>query len=905
MATTPIQSGSTLKQITGHTSQKRRGKLKIFIGYAPGVGKTCAMLKAGHVAQADGADVVAGYINPRGRPDTAALLKGLEMLPHHSGDFSNDRSFKELDLDHALRRKPDLILIDDMAHTNAAGNRHKKRYQDLEELLRAGIDVYTTLNVQQIESLADIVTAITGMSVHDRIPDSVFDGADQVEFIDIEPDVLIDRLKKGKIYSNQENERNHAHLFTTEKLNALREIGLQQTAAKLNRIALHISAQASSRNDLALKDHILVCLSPAASNKKVIRTAARMAEVFHGQFTALFVETPETKPVTSKNKAGLRENLRLAEQLGAQVATVYGEDVPGQIAEYARTSHVSKIVLGRSPHKKRGFSKSTVVDRLIDLVPNLETYIIPYTEPEPAFHTRTNLYMKPPAFTLADMAKTISILAACTLVGAWFNHLGFREANIITVYILGVLFNATVTKGRIYSAICSIMSVIVFNFFFTEPYYSLKAYDPGYPVTFLVMLVASFVMSTLTMRVRDQALQSAQKAYRTEVLLETSRKLQQAKDSSAIMEETANQMVKLLDRTIIFYSIQQGQDSLSAPLIYPKKGVANVPPVYTGDHECAVAGWVYRNNKRAGATTDTFSDAHCLYHAVRGGDDVFAVAGIVMDQEEPLEVFEKSLMIAMLGECALALEKERLNEQQKEISMQIKQEQLRANLLRQISHDLRTPLTSISGNAGILIGNSEVLSDEQRSGLYTDIYDDAQWLILLVENLLSISRIENDTINLNLQAELMEEVIAEALLHVNRNSEHHIIQTVLDDEWLMARMDSRLIVQVLINLVDNAIKYTHAGSHITISAYRDDHMVVVEVSDDGPGVADDTKAKLFEMFYTANNTRGDGHRGLGLGLSLCKSIVQAHGGTIGVRDHVPQGTVFYFTLQAEEVSIYE
>ncbi|MNN27425.1 Sensor protein KdpD [compost metagenome] len=314
---------------------------------------------------------------------------------------------------------------------------------------------------------------------------------------------------------------------------------------------------------------------------------------------------------------------------------------------------------------------------------------------------------------------------------------------------------------------------------------------------------------------------------------------------------------------------------------------------------------MYKNNKRAGATTDTFSGASCLYHAVRSGNLVYAVAAIVMDKEEPLEIFEKSLMIAMLGECALALEKEQLNEKQKEISMQIQQEQLRANLLRGISHDLRTPLTSISGNAGILIGNSKVLSEEKKMGLYTDIYDDSMWLIHLVENLLSITRIENGTLNLNLQAELMEEVISEALLHVNRNSEKHIIEVILDDELLMARMDSRLIIQVLINLVDNAIKYTQDGSHITLSARRDKHMIMLEVADDGPGIAAEAKAKLFDMFYTANNVRGDGRRGLGLGLSLCKSIVNAHGGTIGVRDQIPKGTIFYFTLQAEAVNVYE
>ncbi len=455
-----------------------------------------------------------------------------------------------------------------------------------------------------------------------------------------------------------------------------------------------------------------------------------------------------------------------------------------------------------------------------------------------------------------------------------------------------------------YSAIYSVMSVLVFNYFFTEPYYSLQAYDSGYPVTFLVMLAASFMTSTLTMRVREQARQSAQKAYRTEVLLETSRKLQQAKDSPAIINEMAHQMVKLLDRMVIFYSVDQGV--LLAPQFFPKKESAVDPGVYTGGNERAVAEWVYKNNKRAGATTDTFFGAKCLYHAVRGGEQVLAVAAIVMDEEEPLEVFENSLMLAMLGECALALEKEKLNERQQEISMQIQQEQLRASLLRSISHDLRTPLTSISGNAGILLGNPEVLNEEQKKGLYTDIYDDSMWLINLVENLLSISRIEGGTLNLNFQAELMEEVISEALLHVNRNSVKHVIQTELDDELMMARMDSRLIVQVLINMIDNAIKYTQDGSHITISARRERLIVIVEISDDGPGISsEEVKVRLFEMFYTADNIHGDGRRGLGLGLSLCKSIVNAHGGTIGVKDNIPKGTVFYFTLQAEEVNVHE
>lgn len=379
--------------------------------------------------------------------------------------------------------------------------------------------------------------------------------------------------------------------------------------------------------------------------------------------------------------------------------------------------------------------------------------------------------------------------------------------------------------------------------------------------------------------------------------------MQQAKNAKEIIDAVAHQLVKLLDKSVIFYPAEV--DKLAEPQWFPKQESDLVPVMYTGSNERAVADWVFKNNKQAGATTDTFFGASCLYHAVRVDDVVFGVASIVMENEEPLEVFEKSLMIAMLGECALALEKERLNEKQKTISMQIQQEQLRANLLRSISHDLRTPLTSISGNAGILLANSGVLNEELRRGLYSDIYDDSIWLINLVENLLSISRIENDTLNLNFQAEMIEEVISEALLHVNRNRDNHIVKAIVKDELLMARVDSRLIVQVIINLVDNAIKYTGTGSHITITAGKENQQIRVEVADDGPGIPDDDKERLFDMFYTANNVSGDGRRGLGLGLSLCQSIVHAHGGIIGVKDNAPKGTIFYFTLHIEEANMHE
>ncbi|MEG2198952.1 MAG: sensor histidine kinase KdpD [Anaerovorax sp.] len=889
-------STTLLEQLSHTQGVKKRGALKIYFGYAAGVGKTCAMLLDAHEEKGDGVDVVAGYIEPHARPETMGFIEGLESLPPLELTYKGI-SLKEFDLDGALARKPTLILVDELAHTNGAGCRHKKRYQDVKELLQAGINVYTTINVQHIESLNDIVESITGIHVRERIPDSLFDNANQVELVDIEPDDLIDRLNKGKIYKEDQAQRALTNFFTKQKLIALREIALRRTADQVNRMATQNHETSKDKPSFA-NEHILVCISSKPSNSKVIRTAARMADAFHGTFTALFVETPSTQQLGDKDNLELRKNLRLAEQLGAQISTVFGEDIPGQIAEYAKASRVSKIVIGRSAHSRKWFKKQSFVDKLTDLAFAIDIYIIPDTNT--SFHRNHVRFIKPPKFSLGDTVKSLGILSICTAIGFLFDHWGFGVANIIIVYILGVQMNAIVTNGRIYSAASSVLSVIIFNYFFTEPRFSLQAYDLGYPVTFLVMLAASLLTSTLTVRVKRQGRQSARKAYRTEVLLETSRKLQQAKNKEEIFSKTAHQIVKLLDRTVIFYP--SGKNTLSKPMLFSKEDLGEESQAYLGIEERAVAQWVYKNNKRAGATTNTLAAAKCLYLAVRGSDTVFAVVGVAMDQGVPLESFEKSLFIAMLGECALALEKERLNETQKQISMEMQQEQLRGNLLRAISHDLRTPLTSISGNAGILMGNARVLSEAQKKSLYTDIYDDSMWLINLVENLLSI---DNGTLNLNMQPELLEEVIEEALLHINRNKAAHHIETFLSDELLMAKMDSRLVIQVIINIVDNAIKYTPEGSHICVSAKKDGKLVRVEIRDDGSGIRDSAKEKLFDMFYTCDNVRGDGRRGLGLGLSLCKSIINAHGGTIYVRDHAPQGTVFGFTLQSEEVNMHE
>ncbi len=892
-----------LEQPDSFASAKRKGKLRIYFGYAAGVGKTYAMLADAHEALKDNIDVVAGYIEPHLRPETMAMMEGLEALPPFLINYKGVM-LREFALDLALERKPQLILIDELAHSNASACRHKKRYQDVAELLQAGIDVYTTINVQHIESLHDLVAAITGVSVHERIPDSVFDSADQIELIDIDPDDLIDRLNKGKIYQEAQAQQALENFFTKQKLIALREIALRRTADQVTRSAIQNAAEDSAALEEGRpygNEHLLVCISASPSNAKVIRTASRMADVLHSDFTALFVETPAIKELDEKNMKLLRDNLRLAEQLGAQIATVYGENIPEQIAEYAKASRITKIVIGRSTHVKRWFVKSNFVDILTELAPNLDIYIIPDTQPShrpPKLKERKKLKL-----SAIDAAKSLAGLIICTLLSYWFYHLGFHEASIITVYILGVLLNAMLTTGWVYGAVYSVLSVLAFNYFFTEPSFTLEAYGTGYPVTFAIMLAASLITSTLTKSVKTQAQQSAQKAYRTEVLLETNRRLEQANTQADILNETARQLVKLLNRIILVYPVQQ--QTLADPLIFltDEENVDTAKYLTTEEH--AVAEWVHKNNKRAGATTNTLAAAHCLYLAIHSGNAVLAVIAIAMDENPQIEPFEKSLMIAMLGECAMALKKQSTDEINQRIATEAQQERLRTNLLRTISHDLRTPLTSISGNAGVLINNTAVLSEEQKSELYADIYDDAMWLNNVVENLLAITRIENSNVSLNLQPELLADVIEEALAHLSRKSAEHNIQTSITDELLMAKMDARLIAQVLINMVDNAVKYTPSGSTITVSASADGHKARVEIADNGPGINDAAKGKLFDMFYTANNIHGDGRRGLGMGLYLCKAIINAHGGEIYVKDNAPHGTIFGFVLEAEEVDIHE
>ena len=879
-----------LERITEAEKKNLRGRLKIFFGYAAGVGKTYAMLEAAQQAKKAGVDVVAGYVEPHARPATAALLEGLEVLAPQRGQH-REIELCELDLDGVLKRHPQLVLVDELAHTNAPFCRHQKRYQDVEELLRAGINVYTTVNVQHIESLNDMVASLTGTIVRERIPDEVFDGADQVELMDIEPQELMERLRAGRIYAHPEAAL--TNFFVPENLRPLRELALRRMADRVNRL--------ETKNSVPIAEHILIGLSSSPSNPKVIRTAARLAKAFGGRFTALFVETSDFKNMSAENRRRLQENTKLARSFDANVMTIYGDDVAEQIAGYVREARVSKVVLGRSMTKRPFWSAHpTFAARLTELAPELDIYIIPdKSAGRQRISWKNSIEWPRSRHLLHDFGIVGAALAVCTLLGMLFDNLGLGERDITMLYILGALAPALMTDSWIFCLLTSLLAVPVVSFFFAAPRYSMVVYDPRYTMTFLAMLLVSLVISILAHRQRNQAERSSERAYRTEVLRETSSLLQNAEDTAGIFRITARQLQRVCACPVVFYDAKN-----FVPQVFPAPGSTEPLEVYTAEAERALAGWVLKNNKHAGATTDTLPGARCLYLAVRSHGKVMAVAGVALAGRE-LRPLEYNVIISILDSAALALEKERQRTKRRAVEVAARQEQLRANLLRAISHDLRTPLTTIAGNAELLQQAGSSFAEEKRQQLCGDIAQDAHWLINLVENLLSATRIENGTMQLHMVPEMLGDIIQEAVQHAERRSKEHSIRIELEDELMLVQADVRLLLQVFLNLIDNAQKYTPKGTEITIRTQKKRGFAVVEVADNGSGIPPEEREHLFDMFATGKKKSSDSRRGLGIGLALCRTIVVAHGGSISVRDNHPHGTIFRFTLKLEEAAIHE
>jgi len=656
-----------------------------------------------------------------------------------------------------------------------------------------------------------------------------------------------------------------------------------------NHATIYASRYAVVMN-MSERERILVCVSASPTNAPVIRRAAALSGALDAELIAVYVEDMDLHDEAQAQ--AVHDHLALAERHGAMLTTIYGNDPATAIAEYARVSGITRIVLGKSPGRR---TRDTLMSRLNELAPNVEIVIVPNQLTADEDSSRLLRLLRREHLSIADIGKTALILAACTGVGFLFSAMGLAITNIVLIYILGVLAVALFTSGYIYSLMSSLLSVLVFNFFFTEPFYSLRS-SPDYVATFAVMFTAALLSSSLTSRIKAQSIQTANKAYQTEVLLSTNQLLQKAEDRQSILGVTQRQLSRLLEHSVL--CCESDGDRPFFCEIEQDGGFEGID--LAGERH--VARWVRENAKHAGRTTRMFPEAKCLYMAVRSEGRVWAVIGIRADNSPPIDEYRKNLMISILDACAMAVEKDHMTREKQRIEESARQETLRANLLRSISHDLRTPLTSISGNATLLMENTGNLDESKRAELSASIYDDAIWLNGLVENLLTITRTENGTMKLNLQSELVADAIEEALRHIDRNASKRQLRTELPDDLLMARMDASLIVQVLINLVNNAVKYTPEGASIVIGANRAGDEVLIWVADDGPGLPTGDGDRVFDMFYTGAKNTPDSRRGIGLGLALCKSIVQAHGGQTGVEPVEPHGARFWFTLPIAEVN---
>ncbi|SHI20269.1 two-component system, OmpR family, sensor histidine kinase KdpD [Sporobacter termitidis DSM 10068] len=873
----------------------REGTLKIFFGYAAGVGKTYAMLDDAREQRRNGADVLVGYVEPHTRPETMALLEGLPVLPPLTVPYRNI-ALREFDLDAALRRKPELVLVDELAHTNAEGVRNRKRYQDIEELLKAGINVSTTVNVQHIESLNDIVQNITKVQVRETVPDYVFDRADMVKLIDIEPDELLRRLEEGKIYRPERAETAMRNFFTRENLRLLREIAMRKAADRIS----HVNQSEKRMAGKMASTKLLACIGPSPSSAKCIRWTARTAEAFHAPWVAAYVECLENREVTEEDKKDIRANMDLAEELGGEIVTLNGDTLATVIAGYARMSGITNIVIGKSRNKKTLFNRfdADLEDKLIALIPGIEIHIIPGNLPARAYRKTKRRRVQRPSlsFSWADTLKTLACLTAATLLSFVLRALDIGDQNLVMVYILSVLAASRMTAGYLYGVVASVIGVLAFNFFFTVPYYTFNAIQPGYPITFLIMLLVALVTSAMTVRIKTQAQLALERERRTEVLYEINKKLLVTRGTENITALTNDYLTALFGRSSIFYTQDPATNAAGA---FRQAESAPDDAFLLSEDERAVAHWVFLNLKNAGAGTDTLMGAGGFYMPVLAQGKILGVIGLSCRTERLSQ--SKRLFLQMIAsQVAMALERQRLSDEQRRILVDAEKEKMRSNLLRAISHDLRTPLTCISGSSAAILESGDALDKKTRDQLLADIREESQWLIRLVENILSVTRIKDGTASVSKVPEAAEEVAAEAVSRLRKRFPGRKIRVKVPEELLLVPMDATLIVQVLINLLENAVKHSGDGTEVDVVVRKAGNDAVFEVLDNGEGIAERDLPYVFDSGVSERKRSADASRGMGIGLSICMSIIKAHGGKMEAANRSGGGAVFRFTLPLPE-----
>jgi len=869
-----------LARVKAEEARHHRGKLKIFLGAAAGVGKTYAMLEAVREQKADGVDVLVGCVETHGRAETDALLQGLEILPARMVDYRGT-ALRELDLDAALARRPALILVDELAHTNASGLRHAKRWQDVVELLDAGIDVYTTVNVQHLETLNDVVAKITGVVVRETVPDSVFEQADEIELIDLPPDELLERFKDGKVYMPEQAQEAVKNFFRKGNLIALRELALRRTAERVDaqmRVYMHEHAIGKAWPTV---ERLLVCISPGPESARLVRAAKRMSDRLGAPWVAAYVETPGQLRLPAEVRDRVTQTLRLAEQLGAETVRLPGEKMSEAILRFAHDRNVTKIVVGKP--RRRLWTRiliGSIVDALVQGSGDIDIYVISAEREQhgapPAPRARRAI---PSDWAPYGWATAVVALATGA---AWLTLPYFELANLVMVYLLGIVVVAT-RYGQGPSLVASILSVAALDFFFVPPVFTFAVSDVKYLFTFVVMLVVGLVTSGLAARIRTQAEAARLREQRTAALYAMSRELASTRGVDQLLIIAMRHISEVFRSQVV--------------VLLPGAGGALVcadgGQFALDSNELGVGKWVHEHHQPAGLGTSTLPGAAALYLPLQAPRGPVGVLGIrpadphsldAPDQLHQLETFA--------NQTALAIERAQLADEAQQAQVRMETERLRNSLLSSVSHDLRTPLATITGAATTMLENGAKLNDRTRQGLLESVREEADRLNRLVQNLLEMTRLESGALQLRKEWHPLEEVIGAALGRLGKELADRRVDTRVPPDLPLVPIDDVLIEQVLVNLLDNAVKYTPGGSPIRIIATSTGEAITVEVADHGPGLPRGEEDRVFEKFY-----RGmPGGRGAGLGLAICQGIVKAHGGNIWAQNLPEGGVAFLFTL---------
>lgn len=872
-------------------AREERGRLKIFLGAAPGVGKTFEMLQTAQAKRREGIDLVVGVVETHGRRETEALVAGLEVIPRRQIDYK-DRLLDEMDLDAILARRPKIVLVDELAHTNAPGSRHAKRYLDVEELLAAGIDVYTTLNIQHVESLNDVVAKITRVRVRETVPDSIVDRADDIEVIDITPDDLIQRLQQGKVYVPRTAERAIRHYFSPGNLTALRELALRRTAERVDeQLLTHMQANAIS-GPWAAGERLLVCVNEDATGAALVRYARRQAERLRARWGAIHVETSRALRLTEAERDRIADTLRLVERLGGEAVTAPGRDVAETVVEHARANNVTHLVIAKSRRSRWSeLLRGSVAHSLIRRAGDISVHVIAANsgDPIPPKTVKTAPSGRE-AFLWRSYAAATGYVAAALGVGHVL-HRVLALNNMALVFLTAVLASA-VTGGLAPSLYASVVSVLAFNYFFLPPLYTFTISDPENIVALFVFAVVAVIASNLTARVRAQAVTARARAKTTEDLYLFSRKLAGVVTMDDLLWATAYQIAAMLKVHVVLL-LPEGE-SVAVRAGYPPEDVIE-------DADLAAAIWAWENNRPTGRGADTLPGAKWLFLPMRTGRGLVGVVGIDTGGAGArtgsfLTPDQRRLLDALIDQAALAIERVTLAEDVDRAKLAAETERLRSALLTSISHDLRTPLASILGSATSLKSYGPMLDDAARLELTSTIQEEAERLNRFIANLLDMTRLESGAIRPRADAVDLSEVVGSALERVGRILAGHRVTMDLAADLPMVEIDAVLFEQALFNLLDNAGKYAPAGSLITVRARAEPGRVRVEVLDEGDGIPPEDVERIFDKFYRVH-AQDRQRAGTGLGLAICRGFVEAMGGTITAANRRDRsGAVFTLTL---------